>query len=74
MELRQLWKKFHRSKPQRLPFYEHSLMRDVFADREMGAIDFMHVSTEVLEHITVAEAGTRRGEEAQAELAKRRKV
>ena len=72
--MRQLWKKFHRRKPQRLPFYEHSLMKDVFAERKAGAIDFMHFSTEVLERIAVAEAGTRRGDEAQAELAKRRKV
>jgi hypothetical protein len=71
MELRQFWKKLRRPKAHRVSFLENSLMREAFAAREPGAIDFTHFSNEALEAIVATEAGTMRGEAARTELASR---
>ena len=71
MVLRQLLNKLRGVKPQRVSFLDNSLMREAFAGREPGEIDFMHFSSEALEVIAVQEAGTARGEGARAELAAR---
>jgi len=72
MELRQFWKKLRRPKAYRVSFLENSLMREAFAAREPGAIDFTHFSNEALEAIVATEAGSMRGEAARAELSSRR--